>query len=170
MTQRATTRTLFALGLGLTGMIMHGASPVFAQNMAVAARPGWVVKSTTANFPGLVGKLEDAIKANKMGIVTMASASEGAKAQGFTIPANRVVGVFRNDFARRMLAASIPAGIEAPIRFYLSENADGTATLSYKTPTSVFAPYIEGASADLKALASELDVIFARIAEAATIP
>ncbi len=170
MTQRPAKRSLFALGLWMTGMVMLGASPILAQGVPIAARPGWVVKSTAANFPGLVGKLEDAIKANKMGIVTIASASEGAKAQGFTIPGNQIVGVFRNDFARRMLAASIPAGIEAPIRFYLSENADGTATLSYKTPSTVFSPYIEGSGADLKVLASELDVIFARIAEAATTP
>ncbi len=170
MTYRATHLASIALGLGMTSMIMLGASPAFAQSMPLAARQGWVVKSTPASFPRLVSKLEDAIKANTMGIVTMASASEGAKAQGFTIPGNRVVGVYRNDFARRMLAASIPAGIEAPIRFYLTENADGTATLSYKTPRAVFSPYVEGSGADLKVLASELDVIFARIAEAATTP
>ena len=102
-----------------------------------------------------------------MAVVTMASASEGAKAQGFTIPGNRVVGVFRNDFARRMLAASLPAGIEAPIRFYLTENTDGTATLSYRRPSSVFAPYFDRATPDLKTLAAELDAIFDRIAAGA---
>lgn len=127
-------------------------------------RDGWVVKRTSLPYPVLVQKLEDAVKANKMGLVNFASASEGAKAQGFTIPGNRVVGVFRNDFARRMLAASLPAGIEAPIRFYVTENADGTATLSYRTPTAVFSPYFEGAGADLKAIATELDPIFAKIA------
>jgi hypothetical protein len=34
------------------------------------------------DWRGLSSKLEDAIKANKMGIVTVASASEGARAQG----------------------------------------------------------------------------------------
>ena len=63
-----------------------------------------------------------------------------------------------------MLAASIPAGIEAPIRFYLTENADGTATLSYRTPSSVFGPYFDKAGADLKNVAEELDPIFAAIA------
>lgn len=100
-------------------------------------------------------------------LLTPASASDGAKAQGFTIPGNRVVGVFRNDFARRMLAASVPAGIEAPIRLYLTENADGTATLSYRKPSAVFGPYLEGAMPDLKAIATELDAIFDQIAKAA---
>ncbi|PMX56079.1 hypothetical protein C1Y13_30015, partial [Pseudomonas sp. FW305-33] len=77
------------------------------------------------------------------GLVTSASASQGAKAAGVDIPGNKVFGIFRNDFARRMLAASVAAGIEAPIRFYVTENPDGTATLSYKTPGAVFAPYAD---------------------------
>ncbi|MFG1260947.1 DUF302 domain-containing protein [Xanthobacter flavus] len=127
-------------------------------------RPGWKVFDTTMTFQVLSESLEAAVKSNKMGIVTTASASDGAKAQGITIPGNRVVGVYRNDFARRMLAASLPAGIEAPIRFYIVENPDSTASLAYKTPSTVFEPYLTGAGGDLKALASELDTIFAKIA------
>ena len=97
-----------------------------------------------------------------MGVVTRASASAGAAGRGVKIPGNMVVGVYRNDFAVRMLEASVPAGIEAPIRFYLTENADGTATLSYRAPSVVFAPYKGGDK--LKALAGELDGIFAKIA------
>lgn len=134
----------------------------------VAPRPGWSVIDTKLTFSALVERLEAAVKAEKMGLVTAASASDGAKAAGFAIPGNRVVGVYRNDFARRMLAASVPAGIEAPIRFYVTENPDGTATLSYKTPGTVFAPYLEEGKDALKSLASELDAIFARIAVAAT--
>lgn len=125
---------------------------------------GWVIIPTRLAFPALVLKLEDSVKANKMGLVTTASASEGAKAQGIAIPGNRVVGVFRNDFARRMLAASIPAGIEAPIRFYLTEAADGTSILSYRKPGVVFAPYLAAAVPDLQVLANELDKIFEQIA------
>ena len=68
-----------------------------------------------------------------------------------------------------MLEASIPAGIEAPIRFYVTENADGTATLSYRTPSAVFAPY-EDSAGKLKAMAAELDVIFESIAHQASGP
>ena len=67
------------------------------------------------------------------------------------------------------LAASIAAGIEAPIRFYVTENADRTATLSYKTPTAVFAPYADGGE-KLTAMARELNAIFAKIAKEATAP
>jgi uncharacterized protein (DUF302 family) len=42
-----------------------------------------------------------------------------------------------------VLGASVAAGIEAPIRIYVTENQDGTATLSYKKPSAVFAPYAD---------------------------
>ncbi len=134
----------------------------------LVARPGWVVVPTPFAFSDLSHRLEDAIASSKMGLVNSASASDGAKAQNIVIPGNRVVGVYRNDFARRMLSASIPAGIEAPIRFYLVENPDGTSTLSYRTPGAVFSPYLDTAGPELKKVADELDVIFAKIASDAT--
>jgi uncharacterized protein (DUF302 family) len=134
----------------------------------VKPRAGWVVIDTHQSFPTLVERLESAVRGEKMGIVTSASASEGAKAAGFAIPGNRIVGVFRNDFARRMLSASESAGIEAPVRFYITENPDGTATLSYKKPSFGFAPYLDEGNGKLEVLVSELDEIFARIASSAT--
>jgi|SRR6516164_8237684 uncharacterized protein (DUF302 family) len=135
---------------------------------SVNQRDGWMVINSNQSYPALVQRLDAAVKAENMGLVTSASASEGAKAAGIAIPGNRIVGVFRNDFARRMLSASISAGIEAPIRFYVTENPDRTATLSYKKPSFVFAPYFDEGGGALKALAAELDGIFARIADAAT--
>ena len=60
--------------------------------------------------------------------------------------------------------------IEAPLRFYLTENTDGTATLSYKLPSAVFAPYTGEAGPDLASAAAELDALFAEIAAAAGAP
>lgn len=134
---------------------------------ALEPRDGWAVTKTDKDFKTLVADVRGAIKANKMGLVTQASASDGARMQGHTIPGNRVIGVYRNDFARRMLAASVAAGIEAPIRFYITENDDRTATLSYKTPSAVFAPYMSEGGDDLAALAVELDGIFETIAKQA---
>jgi len=122
---------------------------------------------TSHGFAELVERLNQAVKDEGMYLVTRASASHGARNRGIDIPGNMVVGVFRNDFAIRMLEASVAAGIEAPIRFYITENADGTASLRYYPPSAVFAPYDDG-GAKLDALATELDAIFARIAEKAT--
>jgi uncharacterized protein (DUF302 family) len=135
---------------------------------SIKPQSGWVVIDTHYPFSALVERLEATVKDQHMGLVTSASASEGAKAAGIHIPGNRVIGVFRNDFARRMLDASVAAGIEAPIRFYVTENLDGTATLSYKKPTTVFALYADEGKDALKGLAAELDEIFAKIAELAT--
>lgn len=120
---------------------------------------------TAMSFTQLVDRLDVAVAANEMGVVSRASASMGAAARGVPLAGNMVVGVFRNDFAVRMLAASVEAGIEAPLRFYLTENTDGTATLTYRLPSQVFAPY---KSADLDKMAAELDALFARIADQAT--
>ncbi len=129
--------------------------------------PGFRVIETPHGFGALVKRLNTAIKDNGMFAVTRASASAGAASRGIAIAGNMVIGVYRNDFAVRMLEASIPAGVEAPLIFYVTENADGTASLSYRSPSAVFAPY---GSAALDEMAGELDVIFTAIAADAAAP
>lgn len=152
--------------LGLLAVLLVAVAP--APSRALEAGdfpyPGMRVLATPHGFAALVKRLNAAIEANGLFAVTRASASVGAERRGVPIPGNMVVGVYRNDFAVRMLAASVAAGIEAPLRFYLTENADGGASLSYRLPSAVFKPY---GSADLDALARELDALFATIAEAA---
>lgn len=136
-------------------------SAAFAQTTATAGVPAvTAVLKSKYPFDVLVARLEKSIDANKMGLVARASASRGASARGVKIPGNAVLMVFRNDYAVRMLAASVPAGIEAPIRIYVTEDPDGTASVSYRTPSTIFAPY---RIPELNALAKELDPIFERI-------
>jgi uncharacterized protein (DUF302 family) len=116
----------------------------------------------------LLADLLAAVSANQMGVVTQAGPTATARSRGIEIPENRVVGVFNNDFAVKILATSTAAMIEAPIRFYVTENEDGTATLSYKTPGFVFSPYLEEGGAALEDLARALDEKFATIAAEAT--
>jgi uncharacterized protein (DUF302 family) len=122
--------------------------------------PGTVTIKTTHGFDALADRVEKAVAKHQMGLVAQASASRGAAARGVKIPGNLVLMVFRNDYAVRMLNASVPAGIEAPLRLYLTENADGTTTLSYRKPSATFTPY---GSAELNAMARELDGIFEMI-------
>ncbi|MEM9096565.1 MAG: DUF302 domain-containing protein [Pseudomonadota bacterium] len=129
-------------------------------------RTGWRVLPTSHAYAALIDRVKAATKANKMGVVTQAGPTGAAKRRGVTIPGNRVIGVFNNIFAVRMLTVSESAMIEAPIRFYVTEQPDGTATLSYKTPSFVFSPYAEDAP-EVMEIAAELDEIFARIAEEA---
>jgi uncharacterized protein (DUF302 family) len=133
----------------------------------LAPRDGWVVMQSEKPFDVLLEDLKAAVKANKMGVVTQAGPTGAAANRGITIPNNRVVGVFNNRFAVRILGLSTAAMIEAPVRFYLTEDDAGNATLSYKTPSFVFSPYVDEAGDDLIAASAELDAIFLAIAEAA---
>ena len=116
--------------------------------------------TTGQPFESYIKNLTVAIKANKMGIVAQACATCGAKAIGIAISGNRVIMIFNPHFAVRMLAASSAAGIEAPLRLYITENQDGTAQLTYRHPSHVFAPY-EVAALDV--MAKELDGIIEKI-------
>jgi uncharacterized protein (DUF302 family) len=138
-----------------------------AAAQSVTQRPGWVVIHSDKNYRSLTGDLVSAVKANGMGVVTKAGPTEAAKSRGIAIPGNLVVGVFNNDFAVRVLETSTAAMIEAPIRFYITEDAQG-ATLSYKTPSHVFAPYLDEGGPALTAIAAELDGVFQSIALQAT--
>jgi len=125
-----------------------------------APYPGTRVIASDKSFNDLVKDLRKAIKDNGMGLVAQASASGGAASRGISIPGNAVLMVFRNDYAVRMLDISVPAGIEAPLRFYVTENADGKSSITYRLPSAVFGAYSRPA---LDEMAQELDVIFGKI-------
>lgn len=148
--------------LGLAVAVLISAASLSERAVAGNATPypGTETIATQYSFGQLRTRLEAAIEKSGMYVVTSASASAGAKHRGIKIPGNLVLGVYRNDFAVRMLKASVPSGIEAPLRFYVTENADGTATLTYRKPSAVFGVY---GSSDLDAMAKELDGLWAKI-------
>lgn len=133
----------------------------------IAPREGWEIAESGKSYAELLGALEAAVAEEGMGLVTQAGPTEAARSRGVEIPGNRVLGVFRNDFAVRALAASTAAMIEAPIRFYVTEAPDGRGWLSYKRPSFVFSPYAEAGGDELRTVGAELDDIFARIAQRA---
>lgn len=145
-----------ARNLAFAALLAVGA----AAAMADPSVPDTRTVPTRYGFDALVSRVETAVGDNKMGLVAQASASRGAAARGVKIPGNMVLMVFRNDYAVRMLQASVPAGIEAPLRIYVTENADHSATISYRPPSAVFAPY---RNEKLDAMAKELDPVFERI-------
>jgi len=149
---------LLALVLALTAL----ATPAAADIMAL---DGWRVHPSKHPYAALVERVDQAAADHKLAVVTRASATVGAKkALGKDIPGNMVVGLYHPRYAVPMLEASVQAGIEAPIRVYITENPDGTATLSYKTPTMVFQPYYKDGGEKLKSLAEELDRVFGALA------
>jgi uncharacterized protein (DUF302 family) len=134
----------------------------------MAPREGWRVIDTALTPALLTERLLAAVPEEKMGVVTQAGPTAAARARGVEIPENRVIGVFNNVYAVRILNLSTAAMIEAPVRFYVTEDQDGTATLSWKTPGFVFAPYVADGGVDLQAAAEELDAKFEAIAARAT--
>lgn len=146
------------------GTVLALVPMLFAGGLAQADNPapyaGTLTVKSAYGFAETVARLQESIELNKMGLVANASASAGAAGRGVKIPGNTVLMVFRNDYAVRMLAASVPAGIEAPIRVYITEETDGKANVTYRTPTAVFAPY---GNAQLDAMARELDPVFDKI-------
>jgi uncharacterized protein (DUF302 family) len=157
------TCLLHTIAVGIV-MMIGSILPAIAGNPS--PYPGTVTIKTGHSYSTLIGRLDSAVVECKLGLVTRASATIGArKALKKEIPGNMVIGVYHPRFAVRMLQANVAAGIEAPLRFYITENDDKTATLSYRKPSSTFAPY---KTLDLDTMAQELDVIFRKIAKKAT--
>jgi uncharacterized protein (DUF302 family) len=155
----------FALVLALIPVSALAEAPGIAP---MTDRDGWRVIDSAKPYAAMIDAVKAATTANKMGVVTEAGPTDAAKKLGVTLPGNRVIGVFAPGFAVRVLPLSTAAMIEAPIRFYITEDADGSSTLAWKTPSHVFAPYVAEAGPELAAIATELDAKFDAIAQAAT--
>jgi hypothetical protein len=108
---QGTLRNLATTVLLAASVIIGAALPSMAADYP---HPGTVIVSTSHEFDALLKRLEKAISDNRMGLVAQASASRGAASRGVSVLGNAVLEVFRNDYAVRMLEASVPAGIEAP--------------------------------------------------------
>src|SRR5262245_51349021 len=127
------TRAVIVIA-GLMVLEWLAAGPTHAQEARLTA-------VSRASFQKVAEALERAVAEEKMGLLCHANAQRGAATRGVTSKGNQVLMVFRPDFAVRLLAADPRAGFEAPIRIYVYENPDGTATVSYLPPSAVFAPY-----------------------------
>jgi uncharacterized protein (DUF302 family) len=122
------------------------------------------------SYWALITRLEAAIRKQKLRILTRASVRGAARQRKLKIPANMVIGAFSEDYTARILRANVAAGIEAPIRFYITRGQDDkTTTLWYRRPSWVLAPYDNG-SGDMRTLATELDGVMETIVKQATKP
>lgn len=154
----------------LAAIVAFAPAMALAEVADMAPREGWRVIDTDLAPDALIERVLAAVPAEGMGVVTQAGPTAAARGRGVEIPENRVIGVFNNRYAVRILALSTAAMIEAPVRFYVAENADGTATLAWKTPGFVFAPYMAEGGAGLAAAAAELDAVFEAIAARSLAP
>lgn len=152
----------------LAGLLLMPAYAGAGQDIdTVKPRQGWVVHDSDKSYSELVDAVKAAAKDSDLGVVTEAGPTPTAAKRDIKIPGNRVIGLFNNKYAVRILHDSTAAMIEAPIRMYVTEAPDGTATLSYKRPSAIYKPYMAGGGDDLKQAATALDKDFAAIAKAA---
>jgi len=138
-------------------LLLALASAAHAQNVALPSPYG---------FDETLARIERAVEGNGMFKVATASASRAAAGLSIAIPGDAVVLVFRNDFARRILAADQTAGIEAPLPIQIRETKAGIV-IAWKRPSDVYRGY---AAPEIAKAARELDAIFAKIAADALIP
>ncbi|MDT0499822.1 MULTISPECIES: DUF302 domain-containing protein [unclassified Halomonas] len=157
-----------AASILLGGMLIAPLHIAMAQDIpTVSPREGWAVHDSDKSYQALVEAVKTAAKDSGLGVVTEAGPTQAAADRGIEIPGNRVIGLFNNEYAVRILRLSTAAMIEAPIRMYVTEAPDGTATLSYKLPSHVYEPYMEEGGEKLAQAAEELEQDFASIADAA---
>jgi uncharacterized protein (DUF302 family) len=139
-------------------LVLLAVAPVGAQPSLPFADARGVASSL--GFDETVRRLQAAVGANGMLLLSTASASQGAANSGFTIPGNAVLFVFRNDFARRLLAENVAAGFEAPLRLYVTERPGAGVIVEWRRPSGLFAAY---GSAPAVAIGTELDAILEKI-------
>lgn len=147
----------------LLALLLTAAAPASAETEAPYS--GTVEVETNEPFMPYTAALKEAIGENGFTIIGIACANCAIKAVfDEVVPGNRVFLFFRPDYARRMLNASTAAGIEAPIRLYVTEETDGSAVVTYRLPSHVFGAYGNGA---LTAMGRELDADVEAILETA---
>ena len=143
------------------------AFPCISSAQEVIERPGWHSIASDKSYEELAKSVRDSVSDVELAVVTEAGPTEAAEKRGVTIPGNCVIGVFNNDFAVRILALSKAAMIEAPMRMYVTENEDGSATLSWKLPTAILAAYEDEGVDELMVIAKELDAKFDELGQLA---
>lgn len=115
---------------------------------------GTRILETGKPFLPYVDALKKSIRDNKMVLIGLACATCGAKAIGEAVAGNRVFLFFNPHYAVRMLRASEAAGIEAPIRIYVTETSEAKARVTYRLPSHTFGAYEVEA---LETLGTDLD-------------
>lgn len=120
------------------------------------------VRRYDAPFPEVVKGLISGVEQNDMLLVCYINVQENARERGLMIGGNRILEVFRPDYAIRVWEADIEAGVDVPVRIHVCEGSDGHTYARYREPSQTFVPYDNDA---LSALGAELDPIFERIVE-----
>lgn len=123
---------------------------------SVGPYPGTVSLACSYSLTDAVRRLEKAVRANGMTLVhTVNSGGHGQSGVS-------VILVSSSDYWGRILKVNQLAGMEMPIRLYVTDTGNRTSAVIYRTPSSIFALYD---TAELDRIAIELDQLFAKIVD-----
>lgn len=116
-----------------------------------------------APFAQVVEALISDIEESGMFLVADIDVQKNASKQGLEIGGNRILEVFRPDYAVKVWEMEIEAGVDIPIRIHVHEAGEGRITARYRAPSEVFSRHGNDA---LTVFGAELDHVFEGIASA----
>ena len=113
-----------------------------------------------APFSEVIETLISSIEESGMVLVADIDVQKNARMKGMEISGNRILEVFRPDYAVKVWEMEIEAGVDIPIRIHVHEEEDGRVSARYRTPLEVFCRYDNDA---LTTFGAEIDPVFEEI-------
>jgi uncharacterized protein (DUF302 family) len=123
---------------------------------AVGPYPGTVSLGSSYALGDAVRRVEKAVRAN--GLTLVQTVNSGGRGQ----TGASVILVSSSDYWGRILKINQLAGMEMPIRIYVTDTGNRTSAVIYRAPSSIFALYD---SPELDHIAGDLDQLFAKIVD-----
>jgi len=118
-----------------------------------------LTKTRTYDAPSaqVVEALISGVEESGMLLVADIDVQKNAGKKGLEIGGNRILEVFRPDYAVKVWEMEIEAGVDIPIRIHVHEDDEGRVTARYRTPSEVLSRHGNDA---LTVFGVELDPVF----------
>lgn len=117
-------------------------------------------RSYHAPFDEVVAALISGIEESGMLLVADIDVRKNAAKRGMSLTGNRILEVFRPDYAARVWEMEIEAGVDIPIRIHVHEDGAGAVTARYRSPLEVLSGH---GNDELTLFAAELEPVFEKI-------
>lgn len=118
------------------------------------------IRRYSAPFDEVVEGIIAGIEASGMLLVADIDVRRNAAKKGIELTGNRILEVFRPDYAARIWGMEIEAGVDIPIRIHIHEDESGGVAARYRTPLEVLSRH---GNDELTLFAAELDPVFEKI-------
>lgn len=111
-------------------------------------------------FDDVVEAIISCIEESGMLLVADIDVQRNAAKRGIETTGNRILEVFRPDYAVKIWAMEIEAGVDIPIRIHIHEDESGGVTARYRGPLEVLSRH---GNDRLTLFAAEIEPVFERI-------